>query len=198
MKFVTGYIFRSICMLMIGLLLVLNPNTPELIIRVIASLFVLAGIIAILHYLVMRFSKDAIIRPMFPIAGVGSACLGILLSVYPQAFITLLMYMLGGLMLLIGFSQFFTIISQRTIAPIRWWLFLMPVLIIGCGMTVVAYPLESASLPFVILGVCCIFHGISELFFGLRLAIYQRRKKNEARTKQFTREEDIVDAEIVE
>ena len=198
MKFVTGYIFRSICMLMIGLLLALNPNTPELIVRVIASLFVLAGIVAILHYLIMRFSKDAIIRPMFPVAGIGSTCLGFLLSAYPQSFISLLMYLLGGLMLLIGFSQFFTILSQRSIAPMRWWLFLMPLLIIGCGMTVVAYPLQSASLPFVILGACCILHGISELFFGLRLAIYQRRKRKQENAARPFSEEEIVDAEIIE
>lgn len=200
MRFVTGYIFRSICMLMIGLLLVLNPNTPALIVQVIAALFVLAGTVAIFHYLIMRFSKEAVVRPMFPITGLGSIGLGILLALYPQSFISLLMYFLGGLMLLIGISHFYTIMAQRAIAPVRWWLFLIPVALIGCGITVITYPMESATLPFVILGACCIAHGISELFYGLRLAVYQRRQmraKRNATQPVSADGSDIVDAEII-
>lgn len=200
MKFVTGYIFRSICMLMIGLLLVLNPNTPSLIIRVIAALFVVAGMVSVFHYLIMRFSRDAIVRPVFPLAGLGSVCLGLLLGRNPDSFISLLMYFLGGLMLVIGISHFFTIMSQRAIAPLRWWLFLIPVALIGCGITVIAFPMESATLPFIILGGCCIAHGISELFYGLRLAVYQRQQARAQRNQQQgtpLQGADIEDAEII-
>ncbi len=189
MKFFTSYIFRSISMFMIGLLLVLNPDTPLFIVQVIAALFAFFGLMSILHYIRAQFSKLDIVRPLFPFTGLGSIGLGVVLGLYPEKFISILMYILGAVIVLIGMNQLSSIFLYRKIAPVRWWSFIMPLCIVGAGILVLAYPLESASLPFVIIGCCCIFNGITELFYGLRLASYQRKLKKESA---------IQDAEIIE
>ena len=67
MKIFSSYIFRSLCMFMIGLLLVLNPDTPAFIVQVIGALFAFSGLMSILHYIRARFSKSAPVVPVFPL-----------------------------------------------------------------------------------------------------------------------------------
>ena len=87
MKIFSSYIFRSLCMFMIGLLLVLNPDTPAFIVQVIGALFAFSGLMSILHYIRARFSKSAPVVPVFPLTGLGSIGLGVLLGLFPDKFI---------------------------------------------------------------------------------------------------------------
>ena len=189
MKIFSSYIFRSLSMFMIGLLLILNPETPTFIVQVIAALFAFSGLMSILHYIRTRFSKNSIVKPVFPLTGHGSIGLGVLLGLYPEKFISVLMYLLGAVIVVIGLNQLVSIYMYRRIAPTRWWSFIVPLCVTGAGILVLAYPLQSASLPFIIIGCCCIFNGATELFYGIRLAAYQRRMK---------KENAIQDAEIIE
>lgn len=195
MKLIQSYLFRSLCTIMIGLLLILNPDTPVVLIQVIAALFAVSGLFSVLNYLISRFSKSSV-RPAAPLAGIGSLLLGVILGVYPEAFLQFLMYFLGGMILLLGFSQLVSVIHYRKIAPIRWTVFVIPILIIIAGLVVLVHYRKVASLPFIILGACCIFHGLSDLFYGLRLRHYQRQQKKEAESKE--EENEIEDAVIVE
>lgn len=197
MKLIHSYLFRSLCTIMIGLLLILNPDTPIMLIQVIAALFAVSGLFSVLNYLISRFSKSEV-RPAAPIAGIGSLLFGILLGLYPNAFLHFLMYFLGGMILLLGFSQLVSVIHYRKVAPIRWTVFVIPLLIIVAGLVVLVHYREVASLPFVILGVCCIFHGMSDLFYGLRLRHYQRQQKKEAVESQDPMIEDAVIVETEE
>ena len=194
MKLFSSYIFRSLSMFMIGLLLVLNPETPAFIVQVIAALFAFSGVMSILHYIHAQFIKSDVVRPVFPLTGLGSIGLGVLLGLYPEKFIAILMYLLGIVIVVIGMSQLSSVYLYRKVAPVRWWSFFFPLAIAGAGILVLAYPMESASLPFVIIGCCCIFHGASELFYGLRLSAYQRRLKREKPVQ----EPEIQDAVIIE
>lgn len=192
MKLIHSYLFRSLCTIMIGLLLILNPDTPIVLIQVIAALFAVSGLFSVTNYLITRFGKSNV-RPAVPLAGLGSLLFGIVLGMYPDAFLQFLMYFLGGMILLLGFSQLVSIFHYRKVAPIRWTVFLVPVLIIVAGFVVLVHYRQVASLPFVILGVCCIFHGLSDLFYGLRLRHFQRQQKQYEEKK-----EEIEDAVIVE
>lgn len=184
-----GFLLRSVSLFMIGFLLVLNPDTPVLIVRVVAVLFVFFGLLSLLHYMRARCSKLDVVKPLFPLTGVGSIGLGILLGLYPERFIAVLMYLLGAVIVLFGMNQLSSIVLYRRIAPMRWWAFVMPVAVTVAGIVVLVHPLESAAMPFVVIGCCCIFHGISELFYGLRLSACRRKR---------AKAEEIEDAEIVE
>ena len=108
-------IFRSLCALLIGFLLVSNPEamTP-LLVQIIGGLFAAMGLLSAISYVVNRFRyKRALQRaqsegatviamanysPITLSVALGSVAFGILLIMFPQSFVTLLMYGLGVLL----------------------------------------------------------------------------------------------------
>jgi len=172
---------------MVGLLLILNPDTPILLIQVIAALFALSGLYSIITNIISRFSKNTEIRPSFPIVAIGSLLFGVILGLYPESFLKVLMYLLGALILLLGIGQLLAVFHYRQLAPLKWTVFVIPVLLIFAGIFVLLYYHEAAALPFTILGVCCMFNGLSDLFYGLRLRHYERVNK------KFTEYEEVVE-----
>ncbi len=170
----TRSILRSLCALLVGFLLVSNPTEMTvLIVQIIGGLFTLSGIIAFIGYFTAKVRATGF-RPVFPIVGLGSVALGVLLLLMPMQFVNILMYVLGVLLCLVGVGQIISLISNRTFAPLTWSLFVMPLLIIATGIFILLRPIQAASLPFMILGGAYIFYGVIEFIFGFRFYRYRR------------------------
>lgn len=170
----TRSILRSLCALLVGFLLVSNPTEMTvLIVQIIGGLFTLSGIIAFIGYFTAKVRATGF-RPVFPIVGLGSVALGVLLLLMPMEFVNILMYVLGVLLCLVGVGQIISLISNRTFAPLTWSLFVMPLLIIATGIFILLRPIQAASLPFLILGGGYIFYGVIEFIFGFRFYRYRR------------------------
>jgi len=170
----TRSILRSLCALLVGFLLVSNPTEKTvLIVQIIGGLFTLSGIIAFIGYFTAKVRATGF-RPVFPIVGLGSVALGVLLLLMPMQFVNILMYVLGVLLCLVGVGQIISLISNRTFAPLTWSLFVMPLLIIATGIFILLRPIQAASLPFMILGGAYIFYGVIEFIFGFRFYRYRR------------------------
>lgn len=179
MRLFLSALLRAVCALIIGGLLVSSPQTMTgFIVQVIGGMFILLGLTQAVGYWFPR-SENNMLRPIFPFVGLGSVLLGVVLVLMPNVFVAFLMYVLGFILALVGFNQILTLIAQRHVAPLRWWVFLCPLALLCLGLFIVFKPLESASLPFVILGVGCIVYGLVDLFYALRLAHYQRQKQKE-------------------
>ena len=164
MRILTSYIFRSLCALLIGFLLVCNPTEmTTLIVQIIGGLFVLSGLFAIIGYFVSHrrllqtrerlaalSEADGIYVPSIPavylLVGLGSMALGVVLILWPHLFIDILMYLLGALLVLTGIYQIVTMFTFRKVAPLSFSLFLLPAAIAAAGGFILFYPLESASL----------------------------------------------------
>lgn len=194
MRTLTFYILRAICALGVGFLLASNPTEmTTLLIQIIGGLFVLSGLVAFIGYFTssfqMRRARQRLaaladvaasdIRLPSPstvslVVGVGSVALGALLILQPVLFIHILMYVLGALLVLLGFYQLVVLVGYRRVAPLSFSLFVMPVLVATAGVVVVCYPMQTASMPFIILGVAYILYGVTEFFYGLRLHRFQR------------------------
>ena len=192
MKILSSYIFRALCAMLVGFLLVSNPETmTTVLVQIIGGLFTFSGVVAIIGYFVNSHQRQKMLRaaeeagepippgsmlvPMFPVVGIVSLAFGVFLLLMPNQFVNILMYVLGGLMVLAGGSQCLSLISYRKVVPLTWSVFVLPLLILAAGIYVVCQPLESASLPFTILGIACICYGVTEFFNGLRLHRYQKR-----------------------
>lgn len=192
MKILSSYIFRALCAMLIGFLLVSNPEQmTTLLVQVIGGLFTLSGVMAIIGYFVSNHQHRNRVRkaletgaeaptqsglvPMFPVVGIGSLAFGIFLLLMPVQFVNILMYVLGVLLILAGFMQCWSLIRYRRMVPLTWSVFVLPLLILGAGIYVVCQPQEGASIPFTILGIACICYGVTEFFNGMRLHRYQKR-----------------------
>ena len=75
MKVVNSYIFRAVCALVIGILLIANPEKmTALLVQIIGGLFLVSGLVSVINYFVVRYSKDAVLKPLFPLVGVAVCC----------------------------------------------------------------------------------------------------------------------------
>lgn len=192
----TRSILRSLCALLVGFLLLSNPTEMTvLIVQIIGGLFTLSGIIAFIGYFTAKVRATGF-RPVFPIVGLGSVALGVLLLLMPMQFVNILMYVLGVLLCLVGVGQIISLIGNRTFAPLTWSLFVMPLLIIATGIFILLRPIQAASLPFMILGGAYIFYGVIEFIFGFRF--YRYRRIYDAAAAEQAAAEAAREAEAVE
>ena len=179
MRTLTYSILRSLTAMLVGFLLVSNPTEmTELLVQIMGGLFALSGLIALVGYGISRYranENSPAPSALYAVVGVGCLAFGILLLLMPVTFIDMLMYGLGVLLVLIGISQISTLIAYRKVAPLTWSLFILPVAIIAAGCFVVLHPLETASLPFTILGIAYICYGVTEFMNGWRFYRYIRK-----------------------
>ena len=187
MKFIQSSIFRAICAIITGCLLIKYPdNTVVWITMAIGILFFLSGVISCISYLNSRRNTDEYIitdaagniinrKPMFPIVGIGCMILGLMLALTPGIFIKTLMYIMGAVVITGALSQFFSLSSARRIARVPWMLWICPSLLLVIGMYVVIKPMESAALPMVILGWCNLLYGVTEIINYMNIRHIMKR-----------------------
>lgn len=188
MKILQSSVFRAICAIAVGAMLIKNPDsTVKGITIAIGILFLASGVISCVAYFNARlhsaenevYDADGKLlvggRPMFPIVGLGSVILGFVLALMPGAFVTSLMYVLGGIILLGALNQFMVLIQARKFATLPLWFWVCPTLVLLTGLFVMIKPMESASLPLLIIGWCLLFYGVTECINAFK--IHQYRKK---------------------
>ena len=188
MKILQSSVFRAICAIAVGAMLIKNPDsTVKGITIAIGILFLVSGVISCVAYFNARlhsaenevYDADGKLlvggRPMFPIVGLGSVILGFVLALMPGAFVTSLMYVLGGIILLGALNQFMVLIQARKFATLTLWFWVCPTLVLLTGLFVMIKPMESASLPLLIIGWCLLFYGVTECINAFK--IHQYRKK---------------------
>ncbi len=202
MKYLGNGIFRAMCALLIGLLLLFNAQQmPILIVRLIGLLFLLPGIFGISTYLYAILSPKAQASPSFPLMSIGSVLLGAYLEVYPDIFVVYVVLFIGFLLLVAGINQLLTMFAQRHVSPFSWLLVLLPLLLVASGAYCLTHSGEAAGTLFKIIGATCIYYGLSDLFFILRAKHYynihereQRKAEEEERRK---REAEYIDFEVI-
>ena len=188
MKMMNYSVIRGICAVVIGLLLVVWPETAILyLVIAIGALFLIPGLVSIVSY-VMNGRK---LRMPFPIVSVGSSLFGLWLMISPAFFVGIVMYVLGVVLVFAGISQIITLLNTRSWTPVATGYFVIPVLVLLAGMVVLLNPFAAATIPFIILGVSCMVYGISDIINRIRF----RKKDNyqEVVVEEVTPIEEVPD-----
>jgi len=204
MKLFQSSIFRALCAIVVGVLLLKYPQDGVTWLTVaIGVLFLISGIIAVIAYVNARKhageytitdQQGRIIRggqPTFPIVGAGSIILGLILAATPGVFINGLMYILGAIMILGGINQLMNLVSARRLGSVPFGFWVAPSLILITGLFVVLKPMETAEVPLLILGWCCLLFGVTELINALK--IRSLRKQAEAATPAVAPAEEVTE-----
>lgn len=189
MKILRSSVFRAICAIATGILLINNPdNTVKWITIAIGVMFLLSGVISLATYFnAKKRSGEAevydaegrlIIRakPAFPIVGLGSVLLGLTLAGIPGVFIKTLMYALGGIIILGAINQFMTLLNAKKLFRVPVWFWIGPSLILITGVFVIIRPIEASALPLLIIGWCLLFYGVTEVINAVK--IYKETKSD--------------------
>lgn len=190
MKIFQSSIFRALCAIVIGALLVKFPDDSVTWLTIaIGVLFLLSGIIALIAYWQAKrhageytiVDKEGRVvsgsQPTFPIVGAGSVILGLVLSLSPHAFINGLMYMLAAILILGGITQLMGLVAARRLGSVPFGFWICPSLILLTGLFVMLKPMDTAQMPLLILGWCSILYGVIELINSLK--IHSIRKEAE-------------------
>lgn len=180
--------FRAVCALVIGALLIKFPdNTVTGITIAIGVLFLLSGVLSCLSYIQARrhtseykiYDAEGRLvageQPMFPIVGIGSIILGLILALMAKSFVTALMYIIGILLVLGAINQFMTLLTGRRYGNIGLWMWVMPSLILLTGLYVMLKPMAPLQVAMTILGWCMVVYGVVELVNALKF--YRDRKQ---------------------
>ena len=213
MKIFQSSIFRAVCAIVIGVLLVKFPQDGVTwLTMAIGALFLLSGVIALIAYwqakrhageYTITDQQGRVVRggqPTFPIVGAGSVILGLVLTLSPNAFVHGLMYMLAAVLILGGVTQLMALVAARRLGSIPLGYWVMPSVILLTGLFVVLKPSESAELPLMVLGWCSILYGVVELVNALK--IHSVRKNSEVRevkeVKEVKEVREEASAEVAE
>ena len=175
---------RSICILLIGILLIaLGYQAINILIVAAGVLFMIPGFYSLLTYF-----RHLHTHPMFPFAALGSFLLGIWLVVSPSFFVGIFMYVLGAVLVILGIYQLASFSTSSSILPVPGILYILPVAVLLLGIFVLFNPFKAASIPFVLLGIGCIISSLNDIIQLIRMG---RHRSNVHSVK-------IEDSEILE
>ena len=214
MKILQSSVFRAICAIAIGILLIKFPdNTVTWITVAIGVLFLLSGVISIVVYVNARKNvaeykiTDAegnVItnteQPTFPIVGVGSMILGAMLALTPNVFITALMYIIGGILILGAINQYMSLVNGRRYGKIGFGYWVFPSLILLTGLYVIIKPMAPVNVAMLVLGWCSLLYGVTELIYALKFHSDKRklREAQEIPVAEEVKEEVTLEATPVD
>lgn len=210
---------RAIIVLVTGFLLVrYREETMTWMTITVGVLFLLSGLVSCMVY---YFEKEKVAKktakaeqqegqqeeenlksPSFPIAGVGSIALGIILAVMPNTFITWVVYILAALLILGAVNQFMNLARSRQYARVPVYMWLFPTVILAIAILLISKPIETAQLPLLVLGWAFMYYGVLEFILIIRMYLVRKSYEKAEDAKVVTGDklvtDNIEDAEIVE
>ena len=210
---------RAIIVLVTGFLLVrYREVTMTWMTITVGILFLLSGLVSCIAY---YFEKEKVAKktakaeqqegqqeeenlksPSFPIAGVGSIALGIILAVMPNTFITWVVYILAALLILGAVNQFMNLARSRQYARVPVYMWLFPTVILAIAILLISKPIETAQLPLLVLGWAFMYYGVLEFILIIRMYLVRKSYEKAEEAKIVTGDklvtDNIEDAEVVE
>ena len=219
MKILQISAIRAIIVFVTGFLLVkYREETMTWMTITVGVLFLLSGLISCIAY---YFEKEKVAKkaakaeqqeseqaeeslksPSFPIAGIGSIVLGIILAVIPNTFMTGVVYILAALLILGAINQFMNLARSRQYARVPFYLWLFPTVILVVAILLISKPMEAAALPLLVIGWAFMYYGVLEFALIIRMYLVRRAFEKTEEAKIVTGNklvtDDIEDAEIVE
>ena len=201
MKVVHSSFFRAICAIIVGALLIqYREQTVTWITIAIGVLFFLSGVISIATYFSAKRNADKVgivydangkqltgLKPNFPIVGIGSLILGLILALMPNTFINSLMFILSVILIMGALTQFTNLATARKMGGVGivYWIF--PSVILLVGLLAIIKPSAIASAPLFVIGWAMLVYGVVECINALKIANNKRK---------WTKAEEIKDSSV--
>lgn len=212
MKVIHSSIFRAVCAISVGVLLIqYREQTVTWITIAIGVLFFLSGVISLASYWAAKRNAEKMqgqilsdsngkpimgMMPKFPLVSVGSLILGLLLALMPQVFIAWLMFILAFILILGALTQFVNLASAAKMGRVGILFWLFPSVLLLLGLLAIIKPSAIASAPLFIIGWGMLIYGVVELLNAFKVSNNKRIWLNNQQQKQDSKE-IYVDVEEV-
>lgn len=209
MKVFQSSIFRALCAIVVGALLVkYREQTVTWITIAIGVIFFVSGVISTVAYLsakrqatkegveIYDAKGNRLTRPVppFPIVGIGSIILGAWLALFPNSFVNGLMFVLAGMLILGALNLFFNLAAATRFSSIGclWWVLSVAIFLVG--ITALVKPSTIASAPLFIIGWGMMAYGMVDLVNTIKI---HRCRKAFEKAQQGNDEADVVTIEEI-
>ena len=212
---------RAIIVLVTGFLLVkYREDTMTWMTITVGVLFLISGLVACMVY---YFEKEKVAKktakaalqegqqeeedlksPSFPIAGVGSIVLGIILAVMPNTFTTWMVYILSALLILGAVNQFMNLARSRQYARVPVYMWVFPTISMVVAILLISRPIETDALFFTlkVIGWAFMYYGVLEFVLIIRMYLVRKAYDKAEAAKVVTGDkmvtDGIEDSEVVE
>lgn len=195
MKVFQSSAVRALCAIIVGALIVkYRELTVTWITIAIGVLFFLSGVFSCVTYFIARGKKNDVqvfdadgrqltgLKPTFPIVGLGSFILGLILALMPNTFVQSLMYILAAILILGAVSQMANLVAASRMARIGFYYWIMPALTLLIGIVAIVSPSSIASAPLFVIGWTMIVYGVVELTNAIKLHQLRRSLERSVNT----------------
>ena len=177
------HVLRGLVVFAIGLCLVIwSKDAGEILLKAMGISLIISAIVTLAIGLASNVFN--VFKTITVVTVLSAALLiagGVLLLVKTDAFLTRISYVLGVILALYGLLQIIhTIIISKGMTG-RVWLFFVPLIIFGVGITLCIYPLQTIETICIISGVCLMLLGIVELVMDYKIYTLKQRFKAKVR-----------------
>ena len=118
--------------------------------------------------------------PTFPIVGVGSLILGVILASMPETFLSWLTYIFAAIILLVSVYQIADLIVANRYGRVGWAYWVMPIIMLLAAIVALVNPEAISSAPLFFLGWAMMISGAVMIVNILK--IYTVRRAAEKRS----------------
>lgn len=195
MKAIQSSVFRALCAIVVGVLLIeYREDTVRWITILTGVMFFLSGVISIVSYYAGRkqagdiqvYDADGRLlsgyRQAFPIVGLGSVILGAVLAMMPTTFITGIVYIFAAILILGAVNQMMVLARVNRIASVGLFFWVAPSVILLVGVVAMVLPEAIASAPLLVIGWCMLVYGVTECVNALKTHAERRRWERQKQT----------------
>ena len=135
--------------------------------------------------------------PTFPIVGVGSLILGVILASMPETFLNWLTYIFAAIILLVSVYQIADLIVANRYGRVGWAYWVMPIIMLLAAVVALVNPESISSSPLFFLGWAMIISGGVMIVNVLK--IYTVRRAAEKRAADLAKKaESVAEVEVKE
>ena len=118
--------------------------------------------------------------PTFPIVGVGSLILGVILASMPETFLNWLTYIFAAIILLVSVYQIADLIVANRYGRVGWAYWVMPIIMLLAAVVALVNPESISSSPLFFLGWAMIISGAVMIVNVLKIYTVRRAAEKRA------------------
>lgn len=161
-------IIRGSLVALVGILLiVLNESVMPLLVRLLGVVFFLPAFISLLNLYMKRKGTPMFPMLMMNVINIGSVILGILLMLFPIAFLEFFVILLAVMLLCFSLLQAYAAISLCRSLKQGLGLLATPVLLLVMSIVLLFNPFDAISTATLIVGICLVVSGGSDVVISV-------------------------------
>jgi uncharacterized membrane protein HdeD (DUF308 family) len=161
-------IIRGSLVALVGILLiVLNESVMPLLVRLLGVVFFLPAFISLVNLYMKRNGTPMFPMLMMNVINIGSVILGILLMLFPVAFLEFFVILLAVILLCFSLLQAYAATSMCRSLKQGLGLLATPVLLLVMSIVLLFNPFDAISTATLIVGICLVVSGGSDIVISV-------------------------------